>query len=346
VPADPAATVAVAYPPPDDFNTTTSWGGSVVKAEDGLYHMFAAEMLNSCGMTTWSTNSIIRHGVSSSPVGPFSRKEVVMPAFAHNPTAIRAPDGTYLIYHIGCGDGGPGYAPCTDCAGGYSGKQCPGPGEQNGCTRNTTNILFSASLNGPWQQLNAEFVNSPTMTWPGFDNPTVTFFPNGSLLGLSRGGNPRAESSSDGVVTAPSWKGPYTFHDVVGAPGSARVEDPFVWRDHRGSYHALFHKFTDENPGSGGHAFSRDGFKWTLTDNAAYGTTVTTTDGVAHEFNRRERPHLLFDDATGTRPVVLYTTLTNWCDSGSNNGKDKAFTFAQRIGSAQGLGTGREGHGK
>ena len=72
----------------------------------------------------------------------------------------------------------------------------------------------------------------------------------------------------------------------------------------------------------------------------------TTTDGVAHEFNRRERPHLLFDDATGTRPVVLYTTLTNWCDSGSNNGKDKAFTFAQRIGSAQGLGTGREGHGK
>ena len=52
VPADPAAAVAVAYPPPDDFNTTTSWGGSVVKAEDGLYHMFAAEMLNSCGMTT------------------------------------------------------------------------------------------------------------------------------------------------------------------------------------------------------------------------------------------------------------------------------------------------------
>ena len=46
-------------------------------------------------------------------------------------------------------------------------------------------------------------------------------------------------------------------------------------------------------------------------------------------------PHILFDDATGTRPVVLYTTLTNWSSSGANNGKDKAFTFAQRIGSAQ-----------
>ena len=44
VPGDPAATVAVAYPPPADFNTTTSWGGSVVKAEDGQYHLFAAEM--------------------------------------------------------------------------------------------------------------------------------------------------------------------------------------------------------------------------------------------------------------------------------------------------------------
>ena len=46
------------------------------------------------------------------------------------------------------------------------------------------------------------------------DNPTVTFFPNGSLLMLSRGGNPRDEASSDGIVTAPSWRGPYTMHGV------------------------------------------------------------------------------------------------------------------------------------
>lgn len=121
------------------------------KAEDGQYHLFVAEMLNSCGMNTWSTNSIIRHAVSATPAGPFARKEVVLPAFAHNPTAIRAPDGTYLIYHIGCGNGRPGYKPCTKCSGGYTPKTgCPGPGEQNGCTATTTNILHSKSLDGPW----------------------------------------------------------------------------------------------------------------------------------------------------------------------------------------------------
>lgn len=77
---------------------------------------------------------------------------------------------------------------------------------------------------------NATFINSPTMKWPGFDNPTVTFFANGSLLALSRGGNPKAEAGSDGVVTAPHWKGPYTFHGMVGTPSDPAVEDPFVYQ--------------------------------------------------------------------------------------------------------------------
>ena len=72
-------------------NHTTSWGGSVVQSESGSFHMFVAEMANSCGMTTWATNSIIRHAVASAPEGPYQAREVVMPPFAHNPTALRAP---------------------------------------------------------------------------------------------------------------------------------------------------------------------------------------------------------------------------------------------------------------
>jgi hypothetical protein len=48
---------------------------------------------------------------------------------------------------------------------------------------------------------------------------------------LGRGGNPKSESSSDGVITAPSWKGPYTMHGEVGDPvSSPAVEDPFVYQ--------------------------------------------------------------------------------------------------------------------
>ena len=72
-------------------NGTTSWGGSVVKSSNGSFHMFVAEMANSCGLNTWVTNSIIVHAVASAPEGPYQKREVVMPPFAHNPTALQAP---------------------------------------------------------------------------------------------------------------------------------------------------------------------------------------------------------------------------------------------------------------
>lgn len=51
-----------------------------------------------------------------------------------------------------------------------------------------------------------------------------------------------------------------------------------------------------------------------------------------HRYNRRERPHLLLDAATGKRPVMLFTSLTNWSSSGANKGNDKAFTHGQFVG--------------
>ena len=102
------------------------------------------------------------------------------------------------------------------------------------------------------------------------------------------------------------------------------MEDPFVYLDTRGRFHALFHKFTDEHPGCGGHAYSVDGRNWTLQNTNAYTTTVTLMNGAQINSGRRERPHLLFN-ALG-EPEYLYTSLTNW-----SGRMDKAFTFGQRI---------------
>jgi hypothetical protein len=35
----------------------TSWGGSVIHGDDGLWHMYAAEIAGSCGMNVWLSNS-------------------------------------------------------------------------------------------------------------------------------------------------------------------------------------------------------------------------------------------------------------------------------------------------
>merc|ERR1712098_752726 len=52
----------------------SSWGGTVVTdpTKPDLYHLLFAKMISNCGLTTWKTNSVIAHAVSSSPTGPFA----------------------------------------------------------------------------------------------------------------------------------------------------------------------------------------------------------------------------------------------------------------------------------
>ena len=63
----------------------SSWGGSVHLANDGLMHMWAAEMTDNVGIKAWITNSQVVHAVADTPGQPFrfNRKEVVQPVFAH-----------------------------------------------------------------------------------------------------------------------------------------------------------------------------------------------------------------------------------------------------------------------
>jgi hypothetical protein len=113
------------------------------------------------------------------------------------------------------------------------------------------------------------------------------------------------------IATAPTWKGPF----VVSVPDAAVTnvnrsqEDPFVFIDARGHWHALVHKMFDPPETgpcgiwSGGHLFSEDGTQWSPMARA-YNTTVFTTDGAATTFGRRERPKLIFN-ALG-QPTHLY----------------------------------------
>ena len=77
----------------------TSWGGSVVAGDDGLYHMYAAEIAGSCGMNVWLSNSRVIHATSADPATqPFKRQGVVAEVFAHEPIAARAPTGEYVVW--------------------------------------------------------------------------------------------------------------------------------------------------------------------------------------------------------------------------------------------------------
>lgn len=105
---------------------TSSWCASTLRAEDGMWHAVVAQMAGSCGLNSWETNSQLIHLTSSSgPAGPYVNESVIRLPFSHNPKLTRAPDGTYQVWHIGCGDNSTKLM--ANCSGGVSPLPPPPP---------------------------------------------------------------------------------------------------------------------------------------------------------------------------------------------------------------------------
>jgi hypothetical protein len=140
LPASPSDfTAQPAYPPPDLLNTTSSWGGSVIRDRkdrggDGNYHMFVSEFAGSCGLESWATASQVVHAVADTPKGPFQRVDVAIGNFSHNPIInYDTHSRQYVLHHIGCGTANKGSAECH-CRGGKTKTDCRPP-QQVSCSR-------------------------------------------------------------------------------------------------------------------------------------------------------------------------------------------------------------------
>lgn len=317
----------------------STWGLSIIEDADGTYHGFAAAFYGQCGLDSWQSNSLIWHLRASSPTGPFVNETVVnaagdeTPYFRHNPTvAYHAVSRTYVLAHIGCGNGTiqPRFSHCSGgvTPGTTDGVSPVAAGEHTGamvstgtCTSYDSNALVSSSLEGPWQEVGLTAPDAGS-AWPNSeDNPSPLMLSNGSVLIMFRSYNGTSGSPTHSVIgiarsTAASWDGNYTnpTHPILGSGPEGdsapfqQLEDPFFWRDARG-YKALFHTM-GACKSVGCFAFSQDSYTWHMTSDDidgvgyAYSPTVIYTNGSAHSFHRRERPHLVFA-SDGVTPVAL-----------------------------------------
>eukprot|EP01052_Picozoa_sp_SAG31_P029033 SAG31_NODE_2854_length_4992_cov_3.213570_2_plen_136_part_00 len=97
-----------------------------------------------------------------------------------------------------------------------------------------------------------------------------------------------------------------------------------------GVYHSIQHNLEGPHMCAGQlcqvgtHQFSLDGRTWFYTG-TAYTSLVEYTDGSSHLFDRRERPHLVFEENT-TRPIAL----SNAVRPGGADG-DRTFTLVQGL---------------
>ena len=100
---------------PDNVNNVNkpwTWGGTpIYNPIDRNYHIFFSYMQNECGLLHYQTNSIVKHGVSSSPLGPWkilSRPSLEPRDGEWDSGAIHGPEihydrssNVYLLFYMG-----------------------------------------------------------------------------------------------------------------------------------------------------------------------------------------------------------------------------------------------------
>eukprot|EP00755_Sulcionema_specki_P020153 Sspe_Gene.71219::Locus_42179_Transcript_1_1_Confidence_1.000_Length_1822::g.71219::m.71219 len=308
------ANLSRGYRSPHLGGKISSWGGSMLRWEkDGLYHLFAAEMVGTCGIEYWEPNSQVVHAVSNTPEGPYTFHEVVLPPFAHEPNAIRGPNGEFVIYltyrhpddyFVDCSTPAPVVPPSP-------------PGPCGTPPRRDTYMIWSKSPYGPWSTPELVLSAPNTSRWGNCpvmvdSNLAGVILPNGSFVGMWRKcvNTATGECQADCCTFlhrafASNWKDPESY--TTGGPlfpgmqpyGS---EDPFVYMDPTGGYHAILHdeQGTTRASARGRHACSADGVTWKYATVDAYNGNVSTTDGGNLLLSRRERPHLLIQNGVPT----------------------------------------------
>ncbi|MEL7161602.1 MAG: glycoside hydrolase family protein [Bacteroidota bacterium] len=294
-------------------DTMSIWGGSLVKGEDGRYHMFYSRWEKELGWA-WVTDSEIAHAVADTPFGPFTFQDVALPPrgaeywdglCTHNPTIHRFGDKYYLYY---MGNTGDGKIPSS-----------PGNLVINILHRNNQRIgvAVADSPNGPWERFDEPLIDvspdSNALDALMVSNPSVTKRPDGGYLMVYKAVGKQLPGKWRGpvvhcVATADEPTGPFRKYDkpVFVAEGyDFPAEDPSIWHQ-EGKYRAIVKDmngaFTDA-----GRALvlfeSEDGFDWRLApDPLVSKLEINWSNGETMEVDHLERPQLYLE---GGQPVAL-----------------------------------------
>lgn len=290
------------------------WCGSVIKGEDGRFHMFASRWKKDLGFHPhWVFNCEIVRAVSDTPEGPYQFEEVVLKRRdrqyfdalnQHNPQ-INYWNGTYYLFYMGTTYGGP--IPEV-------GTKVESERYLEVWNRKRIGLATSKSIFGPWERIDEPLLEPRQ---PGHwdctitTNPSTAILPDGTTYMIYKSREYYGSTLQLGIARAPRPDGPY--ERLQDEPifqfenKDLHVEDPFLWYAD-GKFHLLI-KDDFKNDcggltgewGAGVYATSEDCLNWHIHENPkAYSRIVRWDDGTVTEQCNLERPFLLFQDGEPT----------------------------------------------
>lgn len=290
------------------------WCSSVVKAEDGRYHMFASRWPKTLPFHPgWGVASEIVRAVSETPEGPYRYEETVMTARSaafwdgrsvHNPV-IQKCGNRYLLFYMGTTFPFPDVRP-------EDGLNHNSPVWLAARANKRIGLAVADSIYGPWKRPDRPTFDVDPAGFDNFlvSNPAPCLNPDGSCLLIYKArayktplydctGNEMFGDMSLGVAYAAHYDRPFIrlSSKPLFADGGV-LEDPFVWRTDTG-YAMLAKDWKGTYTGDAGsaiYASSSDGLNWTVENTPAFSRAIRWDDGTVRTMGNLDRPFLLFDE--------------------------------------------------
>ena len=286
-----------------------NWGSSIVKGEDGKYHLFYDQMPRKHGFQSWLTDGIVSRAVSDSPIGPWKKIQVVLEGrgvgywdqYTAHCHKVYKFDGKYYLYYMSTN---PGIIDLTP-------EQLeevrrtswrPGNLRNRMRLRQRIGVAVADSIEGPWKRFDKPLFEPELPIANQSNNVSVTERPEGGYLMIIRGDQPDQKRDEiirmQAVLLADHPLGPWAMQPkpvVV----NYNSEDPEVWYDaERKRYYNLYHAF-----GYMGMITSTDGLNWERAKNYKVSDkSYQTVDGQTVKVHRYERPGIYLENG---KPLVM-----------------------------------------
>ncbi|MCB0688356.1 MAG: family 43 glycosylhydrolase, partial [Saprospiraceae bacterium] len=293
-----------------------NWGSSIVRDDQGMYHLFYARWRRDLHFTGWLTHSEIAHAVSEHPWGPWEYKETVLKGrrgnhwdaiTAHNPK-IKFFNGKYYLYYISTNAGGKTLTESQlveTAKTGYTHENWKPLREHQ-----RTGVAAANSLDGPWVRPEQPLIEPSGPITTLTVNPAITQGPDGKFYLIVKGDKPNEERfiRNQAIAISDHPDGPFIMQDKP-VIDYLDTEDMSLWYDPEYQhYYGVFHAHSFI-----GMVSSRDGKNWRkATEYVLTQKKILQANGDTLVPERMERPFVFYEDG---KPVVLSVAVKKGDDS-------------------------------
>ena len=283
-----------------------NWGSSILKEEDGKYHMFYSRWRKEYTFYGWLTHSEVAHATSKSPAGPWKFKETVLEGrgkgnwdaiTAHNPK-IKYFQGKYYLYYISTNLGDNPFTnddliETAHTSYSHTNWKILRPNQRTG-------VAVSNSINGPWKRMDQPLIEPSGPITTLTVNPAIAQGKDGKYYLIVKGDKPNVTAfvRNQAIAVSNSPMGPFEMQEKQ-VIDYMDTEDMSVWYDEdRELFYGVFHAHTFI-----GLVSSRDGINWKkANEHVLMLKSVRMKDGSILKPDRMERPFIFTENG---KPTLL-----------------------------------------